>query len=100
MEMQTRRPDGNDDVRPSDRPIEVAAPQRSAQGSSETSAPGLGPTKADRCSRRSGMIARGTPTTRRDAFDFGGSRVTADLGARRSENAARTWTHPATKSKS
>jgi hypothetical protein len=35
MEMQTRRPDGSNDVRPSDRPIEVAAPQRSARGSSE-----------------------------------------------------------------
>src|SRR5580700_6581732 len=35
----------------------------------KTSAPGSGPTKADRCSRRSPMIARGTPTTRRAASD-------------------------------
>src|SRR5437867_4045970 len=49
----------------------------------KTSAPGSGPAKAARCSRRSGMIARGTPTTRRAAFDLGGPRVTADPEARR-----------------
>ena len=46
------------------------------------------------------MIARGTPTTRRAAFDLGGPRVTADPEARRLEKAARTRTQPAAKSKS
>src|SRR5215813_5240708 len=97
MEMQTRRPDSSDDVWPSDRPVKLRLRSGVPEGAVKTSAPGPGPTKADRCSRRSGMFARGTPTTRRAAFDFGGPRVTADPGARRSENAARTWTHPAVK---
>lgn len=66
----------------------------------KTSAPGSGPMKAARCSHRSGMIARGTPTTRRAALDLGGPRVTVDPEARRSEKAARTRTQPAARSRS
>jgi hypothetical protein len=96
--MQARHPDRLHDVRPSNRTVEVAAPQWSIRWSSEDQSAQAGPTKADRRSRRSAMIARGTPTTRRAAFDSGGLRVTADPGARRSENAARTRMYPAVRS--
>ena len=59
---------------------------------------GPGPANTARCSRSPGMIAAGMPTVRRAARDFTGPSAILLPGARRSENATRTRTRPASRS--
>lgn len=64
-----------------------------------TKAVGSGPTYTARCSRSTGMTAAGMPTARPAARDFNGPSVILLPGIRRSENATRTRTRPASSRK-
>jgi hypothetical protein len=75
MKVQTGHTDGGHSLRPVRLAIEVASAQRSALRPGKTSAPGAGPVKTARCSRTSGRITLGIPTTRRPACHFGGPRT-------------------------
>jgi hypothetical protein len=94
MNVQTLRADRPHRVPPGGHLVEVAAPQRPALGPGKTSAPGSGLTKIDRCSHRAGMMARGMPTTRRPALDFGGPSRISRLTAPRTRRGLGPCPHP------